>query len=121
MKKLVLALFLVCLMTSVVVAANSTIVDRNFIYVIFDGTSSWSILTDGKMPNGCSLWTIAIKPNAANDNAIVRNLNATGIPIFDFKDTTGGGILDNYGGVPAKPYVVGTEVTAGSKMLIVVQ
>ena len=99
-------------------AANTTVVDGQFIYVTFDGATAWSIKADAKLTKGAAIYSISIRPAAA-DAATVRNQAAAGIPIFAYASSTGDALIEYYGGVQASPYVVGNEVTNGSKMLIV--
>ena len=118
-KILLLALILIAGCHLPAWAANTTVVDGNFIYVTFDGSTAWSIKTDAKLTQGAAIYSISVRPAAAADAATVRNQSAAGIPIFSYASATGDALIEYYGGVQASPYVVGNEVTSGSKMLIV--
>jgi hypothetical protein len=95
--------------------ANTITKAGNFIYITFDGATDLDFTTDStiKLPNGCYLQSINVKAAAANNVLTVRHNGANGIPIFLLKDLQGGTSVMYFGGVSCKPYIKGSEVSAG--------
>ena len=112
-KSLSLALLLICLVSSMALAANTTIRSGNFIEIILDGSTDWDITTT-VAANGVALKSIAFYPSAANDVLVVRDGSATGTRIFSGKDVGGGGIIVYYDGIMAKPYIKASSCTLGT-------
>lgn len=98
-----------------------TLVDM---YGIFDTTNTVTSSSGGTgipdtvhyaFPRGIRLSAISFR-GAQNDILIVRDTNGIGKPIFDRKDTTGGGVHENVGGdsMRTKPYIPWSECTFGT-------
>ena len=114
MRKLFLALIIVCLTASLALATNATKKIGNYIDIIPDGSTDWDITVDTGSANGVSLNYIAFYPSAANDVLVVRDRNGTGVRIFTAKDTAGGGLIMYYDGLMTKPYIKAADCTFGT-------
>ncbi len=114
MKRLVILAILLTLPVSA--WANSVSKDGNFVNVTFDGSNDFDLSAYLGSKN-VTLFYISQNAVAANDTLTVRNNSASGVAIYGpFKDVTGSG-LNRYFNPPRvlKPYVKGSEATAGSK------
>ena len=112
MKKLFLTLFLICLMSSVAVAANTVTRSGPFIEIVPDGTTDWD--SQVTYPSGLSLVSIAFYPSAANDVIKIREGSATGPAMINGKDTTGGGLIVYLEGGMVHPYLKASDCTFGT-------
>jgi hypothetical protein len=95
--------------------ANTVTKSGNFIYISFDGATDLDFTNDStiNLPQGCYLQSINVKAAAANSVLTVRHNGANGIPIFLLKDLQGGSSVMYFGGVSCKPFIKGSEVSAG--------
>lgn len=119
MKRLIILAILLTLPISA--WANTVSKDGNFINVTFDGSTYFDMCEYLGVKN-VTLYTITQDAVAANDTLTVRNGSSSGVRIYGpFKDITGGGLIRYYLPRVVKPYVVGTEATAGSKATFEVQ
>ena len=88
----------------------------NFVTITFDGSTDFDLCAYLGVPE-VTLFAISQNAVAANDTLTVRNGSASGVAIYGpFSDITGAGLIRYF--VPSrvvKPYVKGTEATAGSK------
>ena len=96
--------------------SNQAVVDGNFVNVTFDGSTDFDLCAFLGC-NAVTLFYVSQNAVAANDTLTVRNNSATGVAIYGpFKDTLGGGQHRYFGPFRAvRPYVKGSEATAGSK------
>lgn len=88
----------------------------NFVNVTFDGSTDFDLCAYLNVKS-VTLYAISQDVNAANDTLTVRNNGGTGVRIYGpFVDASGSGLLRKYDEPRVvKPYVLGTEATAGSK------
>ena len=95
---------------------NTITKDGNFVNVTFDGSTDFDLCAALGV-NSVTLYAITLDAKAVNDTLTVRQRSATGVRIFGpFIDSTLSGLFRPYW--PArvlKPYVKGSEATAGSK------
>ena len=99
--------------------ANTIVNGPNTIHVTFDGT------TDYDAGSLYEIFSLTLVPSTADDGIIVRHDGPTGAKVFvavslDTKDIRveyyrG---IGKYGGKPMRPFVVGTDVSAGAELLI---
>ncbi len=114
MKRLIVIAILLVLPLSAG-AVNSISKDGNFINVTFDGATDFDMCAYLGSQN-VTLYAITQDAVAANDTLTVRHGSTSGIRIYGpFKDITGGGLIRYYKPRVVKPFVLGTEATAGSK------
>jgi hypothetical protein len=120
---LLVMLVLGLMMANAAGAANTVTKSGNFVTVVFDGSTDLDFATNAtiSLPNGCSLHSIMVRSNAANDVVKVRWGSATGTVIFDFKDILGGGGIKYFNGVWCKPYLKGSEVSPNVEVIFQVQ
>jgi hypothetical protein len=112
---LVVALALWLLTLGPAWGANTVTKAGNFIHITFDGATDLDFSTDStiNLPKGCYLQSINVKAAAANNVMTVRHNGATGVPMFLLKDVQGGSSVMYFNGASCKPYIKGTEVSAG--------
>lgn len=109
MKRMALAILLVCLWAAVVMAANTVTVSGLIIEIVPDGVTDWD--SKGLFPGGMVVDYLIFYPSAANDIIKLREGLATGPAIIKAKDIPGGGlILSPQGGV-LHPYLKGSDCT----------
>lgn len=109
MKKLILALFLVCLAASFAMADNIVNVDGLIIEIVPDGATDWD--SRDLFPGGIVMDYVIFYPSAANDIIKLRERSATGPGIIKGKDILGGGLIISPQGGVLHPYLKATDCT----------
>ena len=90
MKRMVLKILTLSVLVALVLwplpsmAANTTLIERNAIQIIPDGTTDW-IMTDelSGRDTGIKVLSIQFLPSATSDRLVISNGTLSAIPLFD--------------------------------------
>lgn len=120
MKKYLLAILIILLLTFPAFGANTVASDDNFISIILDGATDWD--SSVAFPSGIRVAAIEFYPSAINDVLVIRNKTATGVFAFKAKDVIGGGVAMPFSKGAWKPYIKWSDqtVTTPANALIII-
>lgn len=104
--------------------SNTIVVGKGILHITFDGATAYDIASSSGFTtdptNGLKVKSMLFIPSATDDTIKVREETATGAPHFEATsaDKYDAKVKYFYGDRRIKPYIVGNQVSANSKLLI---
>jgi len=104
--------------------SNTIVVGEGIIHITFDGATAYDIASGSGLTNdptdGIRVKSMMFIPSATDDTIKVREETATAAPHFEATaaDKYDAKVKYFFGDRRIKPYIVGNQASAGSKLLI---
>ena len=113
LKQFILAVFLVCLVSSISMAGDPVETSYGNTIMVVLGTTPWDSRVNH--PQGLSIYKILFSPSAAGDILVIRDNGPLGNKIYPGKSTLGDGLnLDYPDEIILKPYILPADCTLGT-------